>query len=371
MIKFLIGLSLFSSLFQKDVVKEPSYIQKEKIKNETEIVETSNLKEGEERLIKGRDGIRDLVYKDGKLLYEEIRQKPVNDRLEKGTRIEKTIERKFKSIKEENPKYREGKEVLKQKGKNSKIKEIYKKENGELKKLGEKVIDEGQDEIIYIGTKPEYSYEDVGDLNGDGFIDTLDLIEYHRDEIIAVARQTGIYPSIIAAQMIHESGREINGLAKNGRNYFGIKFFNGLSKYGAQPFSHPTFEIENGQRVNTTANFASFPDFKSSLNAFVDLYWNGLYDNTVKAEIYNLEGATVDSMLNAINLSPYSTDPSYSSKLIDCINVFGFYKYDPIAFPNGRLRASRLDGEEKYSIGEYEDDGLNIEDTTWKNPSNF
>lgn len=216
-----------------------------------------------------------------------------------------------------------------------------------------------------------WDYTNVGDLNGDGLVDTLDLIEYHSKEIIAVGRATGIYPSVIAAQMVHESGRNMNGLAKNARNYFGIKYFNKLDVYGAVPYDHPTFEIVNGSRVNTSATFAKFPDFKSSLNAFADMYWNGLYEANVKASIYDLQNTTNISMIEAINQSPYASDPSLGKQLIDCINIFGFEKYDKIAYPNGRLRAGKLNGTEVYSIGDYPDDGYNLKDITWRNPSNF
>lgn len=216
-----------------------------------------------------------------------------------------------------------------------------------------------QSSISYSPISPT---ETLYDANSDGRIDTLDLIEIHSSEIIAVARQTGIYPSIIMAQLIHESGRDMTKLAKEANNFFGIKYFAGLQKYGATQYSHPTFEISNGKRVNTNANFAAFPNFKASLNAFADLYWNGKYDNTVKREIYDLENATPSSMVEAINKSSYASDPTYNSILYDCINTFGFAKYDNIAFPDGRKQASKLDGSENYKIGDYPDDGLNLKD---------
>ena len=248
---------------------------------------------------------------------------------------------------------------------------IFERIDGKKDKLiSDKMTKEPIKEVIEKGTKPEYKTEELTDLNKDGNIDGLDFIEFHRDEIIAIGRQTGIYPSIIAAQLIHESGRSMNGLAKNANNYFGIKYAPKLGRlYGATPYDSDTFEFVDGERVNTRASFAKFKDFKTCLNAFLDLYWNGLYDSTVKKEIYNLEKADVNSMLKAINESPYSTSDKYSDALIDCINVFGFSYLDEIAFPDGRKQAGTFDNKEVYKIGEYPDDGYNFEDITWKSIS--
>ena len=322
---------------------------------------------------KGRQG-KKIEYRTkhkNKLVKTEEVDKMKERLVTLGSRVEKTEDIDFITKTKESNKKREGTEIVEQEGTKGQKKKIFARVPGKEDELvKEEVIKEPKDKIIVKGTKPEFVEEEVTDLNGDGLIDGLDFIEFHRDEIIAIGRRTGIYPSIIAAQLIHESGRDMNGLAKNANNYFGIKYTPKLSRvYGAGTYDSPTFEFEDGKRVDITATFAHFYDFKTCINAFVDLYWNGLYDNTVKTEIYDLENATVDSMIEAINESPYSTSDEYGKALVDCINVFGFISLDEEAFPDGRKQAGTFDGDEVYKIGEYLDDGLNFEDTTWKRES--
>lgn len=298
------------------------------------------------------------------------KHKEMFNRIDKKKKLEKDKADKEKAEKEEKEKKAKEEKEKKEKEDDKKNEEA-KKQIEDKSTKDETLTNTGSNFIASSYTpvlRSDINYSPISpsasmyDANSDGKIDTLDFIEIHSSEIIAVARQTGIYPSIIMAQLIHESGRDMTNLAKAANNFFGIKYFSGLQGYGAAQYSHPTFEIENGQRVNTNANFAAFPDFKSSLNAFVDLYWNGKYDNTVKKEIYDLENATPDSMVEAINQSPYASNPTYNKILYDCINTFGFAKYDAIAFPDGRKQASKLDGSENYTIGTYPDDGLNLKD---------
>ena len=371
----LVNKKLNSELKKKDKIKIDEVIQREvEVPIKENKTYSIDLPYGKKEIKQEGEVGKQIEYRT-KYKNRLVKTKKIVEMKEKniliGSRIEKVEPVKYETTTVENDKKRENTKKVKQKGMDGERQKIFERIDGKKDKLiSDKMTKEPIKEVIEKGTKPEYKTEELTDLNKDGNIDGLDFIEFHRDEIIAIGRQTGIYPSIIAAQLIHESGRSMNGLAKNANNYFGIKYAPKLGRlYGATPYDSDTFEFVDGERVNTRASFAKFKDFKTCLNAFLDLYWNGLYDSTVKKEIYNLEKADVNSMLKAINESPYSTSDKYSDALIDCINVFGSSYLDEIAFPDGRKQAGTFDNKEVYKIGEYPDDGYNFEDITWKSIS--
>lgn len=226
--------------------------------------------------------------------------------------------------------------------------------------------------IPLLGAETVKADLNVRDLNGDGQQNMLDVMEYYKKEIIAVCRHTGIFPSVLMGQAIHEGGINGSSLVTEANNWFGIKYFDQLGeRFGAKPYSCPTFEFYGGVRSNITAEFAHFKNPGSGLLAYSELFWNGLYDNTVKKEIYDLENATWESMAWAVHQSPYATDPNYYSKLKDCIEVFNLTKWDKLAFPDGRKRAGAPDGSEVKEIGEYPDDGYNMKDVDLEAPKSL
>lgn len=75
------------------------------------------------------------------------------------------------------------------------------------------------------------------------------------------AQQLGIDPSIVTAMAISESG----GGNLPGNSFFGMKG----SPLANGSTTQATWELENGQRVNQNAGFATFADAKTSMDAWV------------------------------------------------------------------------------------------------------
>ncbi|WEV45264.1 glucosaminidase domain-containing protein [Streptococcaceae bacterium ESL0687] len=129
-----------------------------------------------------------------------------------------------------------------------------------------------------------------------------------------IAPQYGLYPSVMAAQAILESGYGKSSLATNYNNYFGIK--------GAG-VSLKTVEYLNGAWVDMIQSFKiynSIYDSFSSNGAL--LYYNSIYYGTHVANTNSYKDAT--AALQGV----YATDPGYSAKLNKIIEEYGLSAYD-------------------------------------------
>jgi len=115
---------------------------------------------------------------------------------------------------------------------------------------------------------------------------------------------------LAAAQASLESGYGTKSMG--GTNYFGIKSPNGTV--------HSTKEVINGEEVTIQAGFANHGSLSGSVSAYVDLInrspYGGVYD-AVKASTSPLEA------IQAIDASPYATDPKYGSKLRSIYSTYG------------------------------------------------
>ena len=132
-------------------------------------------------------------------------------------------------------------------------------------------------------------------------------------DIVDMASSSGAkYPQLVAAQWALESGYGKTPSGKN--NFFGIK-----ATSGEQSTSKPTWEVINGQEVNTTANFKDFETPQGSVNELVNKWYKN-YDGY--QGVNNASSASdAAGMLVSEN---YATDPAYADKLRKIMSDNGY-----------------------------------------------
>lgn len=120
------------------------------------------------------------------------------------------------------------------------------------------------------------------------------------------------FPELVAAQWALESA---NGTAISGtNNYFGIK-----ATSNEASTSKPTWEVVNGQRVNTSANFKDFDTPQASVDDLVSKWYKDYkgYSGVNRAG----SASEAAGLLLAEN---YATDPKYADKLRDIMRRNGY-----------------------------------------------
>ena len=120
------------------------------------------------------------------------------------------------------------------------------------------------------------------------------------------------YPQLVAAQWALESGWGKKPSGTN--NFFGIKATDSESST-----SKPTWEVINGKRVDTSANFKNYETPQDSVNDLVNKWYKdfGSYKGVNRA------GSAAEAA-DLLRQEGYATDPNYSKKLKDIMSRFDF-----------------------------------------------
>ena len=120
------------------------------------------------------------------------------------------------------------------------------------------------------------------------------------------------FPELVAAQWALESdwGRKPSG--KN--NYFGIK-----AGEGESGTSKGTWEVINGKKVNTSANFKNFDTPSGSVNELVNRWYKdyGKYKGVNRAN-------SASEAAGLLTVEGYATDPEYANKLRSILERQGY-----------------------------------------------
>jgi flagellum-specific peptidoglycan hydrolase FlgJ len=132
---------------------------------------------------------------------------------------------------------------------------------------------------------------------------------------VPVADEYGLYPSVMIAQAILESGSGTSELAANYNNYFGVKYISGAG------VDIPTTEYINGVAQNVTETFQVYASASESFAAHASLLSN-YYPGTLKENT----GSYLDA-LNALQ-GRYATDPNYANLLNSIISTYDLTAYD-------------------------------------------
>lgn len=145
-------------------------------------------------------------------------------------------------------------------------------------------------------------------------------------DVIAIAHQNNLYPSVMMAQAGLESNWGRSGLATNYNNLMGTK-----GSWKGKTVVLNTREEYNGQSVYIDANFSVYDSWKDSLTRYGGLLRNGpgennasFYAGTWRSNAQTYADAT------AWLQGRYATDNHYAEKLNATIEAYGLDRYDAI-----------------------------------------
>lgn len=145
---------------------------------------------------------------------------------------------------------------------------------------------------------------------------------------VSLGQKYNIYPSVMIAQAILESGWGNSGLASAPNyNLFGIK-----GSYNGSSVPMKTSEYSKSKGWYTiTADFRKYPSYRESLEDNAKLLRNGLtwnaanYSGTWRENASNYKEATAGLVKGG-----YATDPSYSTSLNNIIASYNLTQYDNV-----------------------------------------
>jgi flagellar protein FlgJ len=128
-----------------------------------------------------------------------------------------------------------------------------------------------------------------------------------------------LFVSVRLAQNLLETG----GVIHPWNNLGGIKVGSGKPNewWDGSSVKKGTWEVINGQRVDTTANFRAY---KSVYHFYKDQ--DLLFQLSRYARVRTSK--TPEEQCVALQLCGYATDPAYSSKLVGIIKTYGLKQYD-------------------------------------------
>lgn len=142
-------------------------------------------------------------------------------------------------------------------------------------------------------------------------LSTAQYIEKIGDDAVKATKGTPLFPSVLIAQAIIESGNGNSSLAREpNNNHFGIKA--GSSWKGAK-VELLTSEFLNGKWVKIKEPFRVYPNTVASLKDRNKLFNYSRYKKVLTAQ-------TPEEQATEIHKAGYATAPSYSASLIKMIN---------------------------------------------------
>lgn len=160
------------------------------------------------------------------------------------------------------------------------------------------------------------------------------------NSIVAGARESyekyKVFPSLIIAQAIHESGWGKSGLATKGNNLFGIK---ADSRWQGAKINMRTAEYTKGnKKYYINADFRKYGSFNESV---VD-HGRFLSENQRYSKHGVFTAKTSSEQAQALQRAGYATDPNYASKLISTIKSYNLTQYDAKDFSLDSLSMNDL-----------------------------
>lgn len=166
--------------------------------------------------------------------------------------------------------------------------------------------------------------------------------------VIKDMQDTGILASLTAAQAFIESSKGNSGLTQKANNLFGIK-----GSYNGQSVTMLTTEYYNNVPCKVYAAFRKYPSWQESVNDH-----SGMFNRMARYK--NLRGETdYVKACNNVHRDGYATSPTYSTTLLEKINLFKLYEWDAEVLGKTVPRQTVLTPAEYYptlkkgSKGEY------------------
>ncbi len=127
----------------------------------------------------------------------------------------------------------------------------------------------------------------------------------------ATAERTGVFASITIAQAALESGWGKSGLAKVGKNLFGIK---ADSRWRGDTLTLQTKEFIRGQWVVVPAEWRKYASWQESLDDHAAFLKQNLRYRPC------FQCLTAEAFAYALAKAGYATDPAYADKVINLMN---------------------------------------------------
>jgi len=132
-------------------------------------------------------------------------------------------------------------------------------------------------------------------------------------------QQFGVPASFTIAQAALESGWGKSGLARNGRNLFGIK---ADKSWVGSVITMPTRERINGEWINEEARFRSYPTWQGSMDDHAHFF----IDNPRYKHCFDeVDG---QGWARSVAAAGYATDPDYANKVIATMTARNLMQYD-------------------------------------------
>ena len=140
-----------------------------------------------------------------------------------------------------------------------------------------------------------------------------DYFDYYKDIAISQMHEFGIPASITLAQGVLESGAGMSELARKSNNHFGIKCNNGWT----------------GERVyhDDDERGECFRAYDNVLDSYLD---HSLFLKNSKrySSLFQLKRTDYKGWAKGLKACGYATSPTYATRLIEIIELYGLHKFD-------------------------------------------
>lgn len=160
-------------------------------------------------------------------------------------------------------------------------------------------------------------------MGGPNITNNKDFLNYVIPGAQKAYEQYGIYPSIMIAQAINESGWGKSKLAKTDNNLFGIK----------KPGVHdPSVNVEQGSWATDDGGY--YAKYKSWDDSMKD-HGYFLRNNSRYAQAGVFDAKSPEEQITAIKKAGYASDPKYVSTTMSIINSNNLSQYDTGEYKGG------------------------------------
>lgn len=148
------------------------------------------------------------------------------------------------------------------------------------------------------------------------------FIEQIANAAIAIANKYDLYPSVMMAQAILESGWGQSGLSINANNYFGVK-----GSYNGQSVDVPTQEWNGYQMVTINDYFKKYPNAEASFEDYAKVFTGSAWARNFYRGVFRKNAPTYQDA-TAWLTGRYATDPNYNVKLNQLIQEYDLSRFD-------------------------------------------
>ncbi|MHC5268244.1 glucosaminidase domain-containing protein [Enterococcus sp. LJL98] len=147
-------------------------------------------------------------------------------------------------------------------------------------------------------------------------------------DAVILGREYNLYPSVMIAQAILESGYGASQLTQEANNFYGMKFTVGVDEGKFERYEIASDEVINGQRVLLPASFRKYATAKDSLEDYAKKIAEGVnWDPHFYRGTWRNVATTYQEATEALT-GKYATDPQYAQKLNQIIEHWDLTQYD-------------------------------------------